>query len=428
MNNIYSQCGDFSKNTDILVISSNKKNGFNETTLSSFLNSNRISDSSKVREVILYFPKKTNFLLYNYYSEHNQLIHIKSSFNNSNNTYNLDFDIPKDDGIKIHNISKSKKLYSIKKQFYGEFIIYIFDEGLLLVKLQNKIDYKYDKKYIIKNNENKWTIFQIVKYYYGLVSIQGKRPYMEDTYSLTHQLCGNKASMFCIMDGHGGNLATTYCHKHLQHFISQNLPQQYDIKKIFKVIINAYDDVHNKFIMNYNGQRSGTTVILSLLWKLSNNKTKLITSNLGDSLSKLYSFSSSKNSNLINLTHEHKPCNETSDRLEEINDVVGDNCRIESNGTSLAVSRAIGDQNVMEYLSRKPHLNEHNLTSDDKLLLLGTDGFWDTMPDKTIINVLDNFYKRKKDSTIELTNKLVQMAFDNGSGDNITLLIIKIHQ
>lgn len=42
----------------------------------------------------------------------------------------------------------------------------------------------------------------------------------------------------------------------------------------------------------------------------------------------------------------------------------------------LALSRSIGDINFKAFMSSEPEITVHDVTEEDKYLLLGTDGFW----------------------------------------------------
>merc|ERR1740130_1090896 len=53
----------------------------------------------------------------------------------------------------------------------------------------------------------------------------------------------------------------------------------------------------------------------------------------------------------------------------------------------LAVSRALGDLSLHPYVSPKPEVVERTLSSQDKMIILGSDGVWDRISSQEAVNI-----------------------------------------
>ena len=97
--------------------------------------------------------------------------------------------------------------------------------------------------------------------------------------------------------------------------------------------------------------------------------------NAGDSKAVLI-----RKNELLDITREHR----ASDEEERV--------RVESQGGviivhktrslvqgSLQITRSIGDRKYKKYISCEPDVFEHDITSDDQMLIMGSDGFWDVI-------------------------------------------------
>ena len=109
--------------------------------------------------------------------------------------------------------------------------------------------------------------------------------------------------------------------------------------------------------------RGGSTALCSIIY---NNQ--LYSANLGDSRAVIV-----KERHAVPLSNIHDFTN-TSERLT-VEQKGGTLLRDRLEG-ELALSRSIGDINFKAFMSSEPEITVHNVTEDDKYLLLATDGFW----------------------------------------------------
>ena len=89
----------------------------------------------------------------------------------------------------------------------------------------------------------------------------------------------------------------------------------------------------------------------------------------------------------------------------------------------LAVSRAIGDRLLNDYVIPDPDVMRWVCTSDDAFVVLATDGLWDVFTNNQVAKAL-----QKCDNPQRGAELLAQAAFAKGSTDNITVLVVDVRQ
>ena len=229
----------------------------------------------------------------------------------------------------------------------------------------------------------------------------------------------NEQNIFILCDGHGGS----YLSKRIPNLIVDKFLKNVDftdeiiVKNVFKEI-DTY--LYKEYFLE-NNRREGTTCTIILI-----TSNKIIGINLGDS------------SYLINSYDKfyypiiHRPNNkvEISRILESGHKImkVGKDFRIDGR---LALSRSFGDytykikdrkfDNVDSAVSCIPSIS--NFEKDFDFIVLGSDGFWDYIDKKRVISYLKLSIRNK--STDILVTELIKQAVNNGSKDNVSLIVIK---
>jgi len=102
-------------------------------------------------------------------------------------------------------------------------------------------------------------------------------------------------------------------------------------------------------------------------------------------------------------------------------------------GPGLAMSRSLGD-NVAHTLgvSAEPDISMHDLDpAQDVLLMVGSDGIWDVLEEKEIIQAVAKNFKDKKGSIRNLAHEICQLAYRKWissvmRSDDITIAILNI--
>jgi len=87
----------------------------------------------------------------------------------------------------------------------------------------------------------------------------------------------------------------------------------------------------------------------------------------------------------------------------------------------LAVSRALGDHSFKPHVTSEPQITEIEITQKNRTLVMACDGLWDVLEDQETIDIISN-----EEDPSQAAMKLRDTAFNRGSGDNISVIVIKI--
>ena len=91
----------------------------------------------------------------------------------------------------------------------------------------------------------------------------------------------------------------------------------------------------------------------------------------------------------------------------------------------LAVSRAIGDINYKDYISSEPEISSIQISHQDQLLILSTDGLYKCYSKSHVANKILEL-RQKGLSLGQISTVITNQAVEEGSPDNITLMIIDL--
>jgi len=94
----------------------------------------------------------------------------------------------------------------------------------------------------------------------------------------------------------------------------------------------------------------------------------------------------------------------------------------------LGVSRAFGNIEFKEckYLTSDPEVKEVTLESDAEFLVIGCDGLFEHFSNEEIMSFIKTQISWKPLEVI--VKDLVEEALDRGTGDNITVLVVKFNK
>ncbi|XP_073276592.1 protein phosphatase 2C 50-like isoform X2 [Primulina huaijiensis] len=312
---------------------------------------------------------------------------------------------------------------------------------------------------------------------WGLVSIQGRRPEMEDSavalprclrfpsrmLSDNPHLCSSDQDitvhLFGVYDGHGGSQVANYCKERLHIALTEEIAKYKqnfnDIKyswkeqwmKIFLDCFRKLDDevggspeidgdiTSNPLVLPPVAPDSvGSTAVVAIV-----SSTHIIVANCGDSRAVLC-----RGKAAVPLSTDHKPRREDEcERIEALGGKV-----ISWNGYRvsgvLAVSRSIGDRYLSPYIISDPEITFHPRAKEDECLILASDGLWDVMTNEEACDLARRrillWYKRNggtlskdKDrgedtdpAAQDAANYLSQVAFQRGSIDNISVIVVDL--
>lgn len=241
---------------------------------------------------------------------------------------------------------------------------------------------------------------------FGVSETIGRRDKMEDRYVVKNS---DLYSLYGVFDGHGGDKASEFVKTYFEGYrLNKVYPDIVAEAKRFKEIILGIHELSN-------GQvgMSGTTLSLILIYK---KLKKMIVVNVGDSRTMVLS----GNEGLI-ITEDHNVNTNRRDVLEiqkrggQIVD--GYVHRKQQGGVNL--TRAIGDHEFPE-LIRHPDIYIVDLDTITHIVL-SCDGMWEKTTLESVTKIVSSKLGPKA-----MSKRLVEKAFADGSGDNITAMVIKL--
>ncbi|XWS21960.1 hypothetical protein CRYUN_Cryun30bG0102900 [Craigia yunnanensis] len=245
-----------------------------------------------------------------------------------------------------------------------------------------------------------------------LASKKGKREIMEDSYGFMVDILGDpKQAFFAVIDGHGGHAAADYVAENLGNNIVKALENDgHQLDRLVQGIRRGYLVTDREFLSQ--GVSSGACASTVLL-----KDGELHVANVGDCRVVL-----SRKGVAAAMTNDHRLSREDERlRIESSGGFV--QCR---NGVwrvqgSLAVSRAIGDLNLKQWIISEPEIKTLPLTSDCEFLIMASDGLWDKVNEQEAVNVV-----LRERNTQESCKKLVDISCGRGNVDDITVMVVNL--
>jgi len=248
---------------------------------------------------------------------------------------------------------------------------------------------------------------------YGVVELKGRRPYMEDRHLVAPFVRESpECTLYGVFDGHGGDAASQFC---VDHFGSVLATSPIDPRlSPNKALSYAFKQIDSRFleIANLRKMDDGTTCIVALF-----NGRQISVANAGDSRCIVVH----KSGCATALSNDHKPDrNDERDRIGRLGGSVihWGVWRVEG---VLAVSRAIGDRLLKEYVIPDPEISTHQCAKEDLYLVLATDGLWDVVDNDQVGQLIC-----KCKTPQEAAEVLTQEAFAKGTMDNVTVLVVDL--
>uniref|UniRef100_A0A0E0A3L9 protein-serine/threonine phosphatase n=1 Tax=Oryza glumipatula TaxID=40148 RepID=A0A0E0A3L9_9ORYZ len=311
---------------------------------------------------------------------------------------------------------------------------------------------------------------------WGLESICGRRPEMEDDYAVVPRffdlplwmVAGDAAvdgldrasfrlpaHFFAVYDGHGGVQVANYCRKRIHAVLTEELRRAEDdacgsdlsgleSKKLWE---KAFVDCFSRVDAEVGGNAAsgappvapdtvGSTAVVAVICS-----SHVIVANCGDSRAVLC-----RGKQPLPLSLDHKPNREDEyARIEALGGKV-----IQWNGYRvlgvLAMSRSIGDKYLKPYIIPVPEVTVVARAKDDDCLILASDGLWDVMSNEEVCDAARKrilLWHKKNAATASTSSAqisgdssdpaaqaaadyLSKLALQKGSKDNITVVVIDL--
>lgn len=264
---------------------------------------------------------------------------------------------------------------------------------------------------------------------YGIYCKRGRlRAQMEDRYSVLvdEGPHNSKQAFFGIFDGHGGSKAAEFAATRLGKNIldcvgqgeTETETQTESEKLIEEKIREGYLATDEEFLRSENAA-GGTCCATALI-----QQGKLIVSNVGDCRAVI-----SRGGVAEALTIDHTPVREDEKIRIEAQGGYVDCCsgvwRIQG---SLAVSRAMGNQHLKQWVTAEPDTKIIDIQPDCEFLILASDGLWDKASNQEAIDIVRPFVSAPTDKAhiARACKKLVELSTSRGSSDDTSVMIIRL--
>ena len=273
------------------------------------------------------------------------------------------------------------------------------------------------------------------------ISLLGRRSSNEDEIDIVFNYENemkhvNEMNYFAVYDGHGGNSMSKYIKDRLsRYFVDSRVTKVTSKSKTYnKYIMKVYNCMQEKVSqLTLTSKFCGSTALVVMQYKKLNVFSQLKIINLGDCRAVLCN----EDNIAIPLTKDHKPMSwDENKRIIALDGNItidkGDDPRI--NG--LSVSRAFGDVEAQPHVTHIPDIYDYELNVSqgmicDKFIILGCDGIWDVLSNQDAVDFvlyrlseLRNIENTDKSNKKNIANLLGKYAINEGSGDNISVVIL----
>lgn len=253
---------------------------------------------------------------------------------------------------------------------------------------------------------------------YSVYSKRGRRGgVLEDRYAAVLGIHGDsKQAFFGMFDGHGGAGAAEFASTNLEKNITNQVSKREN--EIEEAVKEGYLATDSEFLKK--DIRGGTCCVTALV-----HKGDLVVSNTGDCRAVMSSGGVAEA-----LTVDHRPSlDEERERIESLGGYV-DCChgvwRVHG---SLAVTRAIGDRHLKQWVVAEPATKIFKIRPECEFLILASDGLWDNVSNQEAVDIVrDLCVGVDKPETVSACKKLVDLSLTRGSLDDISIMVVELTQ
>ncbi|XP_057483478.1 probable protein phosphatase 2C 25 [Actinidia eriantha] len=251
---------------------------------------------------------------------------------------------------------------------------------------------------------------------YSVCCKRGRREAMEDRYSAVIDLQGDpKQAFFGIFDGHGGAKAAEFAAENLNKNILDEVGKR-DGTELEEAVKFGYLNTDSEFLKE--DIRGGSCCVTALI-----RKGNLVVSNAGDCRAVM-----SRGGVAEALTLDHRPSrDDEKDRIENLGGYV-DCCRgVWRLQGSLAVSRAIGDRHLKQWVTAEPETKILRIEPTLEFLILASDGLWEKVTNQEAVDIAHPLCVGvQKPELLSACRKLAALSVSRGSKDDISVMLIQL--
>ncbi|KAJ1722861.1 phosphatase 2C [Coemansia erecta] len=261
------------------------------------------------------------------------------------------------------------------------------------------------------------------------VSFSKNRRYrrsMEDAHYHKYDFDGVKGQCFmAIFDGHAGRQAAQWCGDNFSDVFLE-LKAEHPDRPVPELLNLAFVEADRRLAADVKTHSGCTAVVAYLeIRHVSPDdgtdaadapkrlQRTLYCANAGDARAVL-----SRGGSATRLTYDHK--GDDLREIERISESGGYVFNGRVNGI-LAVTRALGDSSLKQYVIGNPYTTETILEDSDDVLILACDGLWDVCSDQEAVDLI-----RAETDPTHASQALLDYALSNESMDNITTMVFRI--
>ncbi|PIN23482.1 Serine/threonine protein phosphatase [Handroanthus impetiginosus] len=254
---------------------------------------------------------------------------------------------------------------------------------------------------------------------YSVCCKRGRRgSAMEDRFAAVLDLQGDsKQAFFGIFDGHGGAGAAEFAANNLQKNVTNEISKRSE-EQIEEAVKEGYLTTDSEFLREEI--RGGTCCVTALI-----RKGDVVMSNAGDCRAVMC-----RGGVAEALTVDHKPSlHEERQRIENLGGYVDCSHGVWRVHGSLAVTRAIGDRHLKEWVIAEPATKVFKIRPDCEFLIMASDGLWDKVSNQEAVDLARPLcVGGGKPEVFSACKKLVDLSLTRGSTDDISVMIIQLTQ
>lgn len=271
---------------------------------------------------------------------------------------------------------------------------------------------------------------------WGYAQMQGRSEYMEDRIDVRDDITDHQY-FFGIFDGHRGSSVAELLQRKLYPTINEFI--EYPLLSSIKKTEHVSEAINIAFnVMDGNAcYDQGACALMALCCD-----NKMYVAHAGDSRAVLYT-----NNTIKQLTIDHKP-NDPIERarirkcggttfVEPETIVINPDGSLDYTHAvwripgGLAVSRSIGDHDIKKNwqsgLIATPDIFSWDICPEDQFMILASDGIWDVVSSNQAIEFVLYTLQLTNDLN-QIAQKLCLLAYDFGSGDNLSVIIVRFDQ
>jgi protein phosphatase 1L len=242
---------------------------------------------------------------------------------------------------------------------------------------------------------------------------QGQRPYMEDTNTIITDIVPG-IDYYAIFDGHGGKEVSKFLAENMHEYVRDLLRMN---ETPDNALLLAFKRCAEEIPMHMSVYTGSTALVILC------TREHVFLANCGDCRAII-----NENQTAVQITDDHKPHTEKERIMESGGTVTFHPNDVPRVNGRLAVSRSIGDFHLFPHVIWVPEIWTVAIQQFNHFVVAASDGVWDVMENEEVMTILLNKVSVMglQPGIAHACDEILQISRLRQSGDNITLLVIKV--